>query len=331
MDKRFLVMLLSVLFAACAGAEASDDDLWGGKEEQDDTIAYEKQLKQDRIRERQQMSQIAELAAAKREGRLRSEEDVAASMGSAEPPSHDVLPCQENPGPAYRCTCSSGEKPVWVAKAKGPAWKDGGSFLAVAAVKGRKSSIMAASAAVNRATSKIQALRLGVKTDANGYPVKPISGQLWGVESLGVYVSPDGTVVAWARSRADPLRLEPALLKAKCPELDKAIYRCDCKEGRRPNWLSRGLWRAEDGFVYAVGQAPASGDHTEQRALTRAHAQLGRFVSGFFLEASSRKPKGGLIRGRTVSHLQTDKVQFVAKQALPKGGMAVLLRLWVGK
>ena len=326
-----LLVLFSVLLVACSGAETTDNDLWGDKDNKDDTIAFEKNLKKDRMRERQQVSQIAELAAAKREGRLRSEEDVAASRAAAKAPSHDVLPCQENPGPAYRCTCIGDEKPAWVAKAKGPAWKDGGFFQAVAAVKGRKNSIMAAGAAVNRATSKIQALRLGVKTDANGYPVKPISGQLWGVESLGVYVSPDGTVVAWARSRADPLRIEPALLKAKCPELDKALYRCDCKKGHKPNWLSRGLWHADDGFVYAVGQAPASGEYTEQRAVTRAHAQLGRFVSGFFLEARSIKPKGGSIRGRTISHLGTDKVQFVAKQALPKGGLAVLLRLWVGK
>lgn len=326
-----LAACLVWILSGCASADTREDEQWGDTGGKQDTEQFEKEMRAKHLLEKERLERIARLAAEKRSkvdraGRSPGAERPAA--GSTPPAAASAVACPDGLA-TYTCRCLGSNPPDWVSRADAEAWHDPNGFiLAAARVDGSSGSSMAAGRAASRATAKILAFEQGAKASGQGFPDREVSGTLRGVETRAAFRAADGQVAVLVRYKPDGWQLDPALLQAKCPKLDKADYDCGCEQ---PVWIHLRAWVGDDGYVYATGLAPDTGKATEDRATGRARTNLLGMLQGMLILAAPLPDSGGKIRTTTSGDIYTNQTQLVASQPIEGGGLAVLIRCGTGK
>ncbi len=304
---------ITACFFGC-GAHSSDtheDDQWGDTGGDEDTAAFEKELREKHLREVEQRESIERLAASK-----------GKSPGVRTCPPAGSIP--------YACRCFGAAKPGWTRRAGSAAWKDEAGFVcAVGRGPEMTDARMADSRAFGRAIVKILALIEGTPV-TNGVPDAGVQGKLKGVESRAVFRPGDGGVLALARYRPDGWKIPRAVLEAQCPEPGKVDYRCDCPADQKPVWLHLQAWLGGDGYVYAVGSGPMRGPMGRSRARNRARSNLVRLLSGIIVQARPLPGEGGAHSTWSAGDLDSKRVERVAEHTLGDD-LLVLVRFWVNR
>jgi hypothetical protein len=331
----FSIWFVGTSLAACASGDNREEITWSDTGGEDDQMQFDRELREKHLIDQQQRAWIAELAASKGNKIDGLDNPPAPTPGQPAPASGQpaptasagLAPCPDGLA-TYTCRCP-GKSADWLGKVSGQAWQDPQGFIRAAAqMDSGKIPSMTPGRVAGRATAKILALVKGAKANAQGFPDYKISGQLRGVETLDARLTPKGQVAVLVRYKPEGWKLDSALLQRSCPKLKKGGYDCSCD---KPVWPNLQAWVAKDGYVYGTGLAPDTGAHTEQRARSRATRSLVSLLSGMTMVAQPVAPAGGKIRSTSSADVRTDQIQLVSIQTLPDKGMAVLVRLWIGK